>query len=173
MLGAIVPIEYSYEVIKDRFYAGEYPRNIDEQSTPVKIRRFVEFEITDFVDLTEDGELLPYVPLLPKNMRHHRFPVPDPGPPKTLEQLYDIHVTIGKLLSGGSKIYVHCWGGINRTGIAVGTWFMYKGMSITDAMAEFELLWMTNPKSGWEEPKIRYCRKYLAEYADFLLSKKL
>ena len=172
MLGARVPIEYSYEVIKDRFYAGEYPRNFDERSTPAKIRRFVEFEITDFVDMTEERELFPYAPLLQKGMRHHRFPVPDPGPPQTLEQLYDIHVTIDKLLSEGKKVYIHCWGGINRTGIAIGTWFMYKGLSIADAMEEFERLWATNPKSKWEEPKVRHCEQYLADYAEFLLSKK-
>ncbi|MCL2743589.1 MAG: dual specificity protein phosphatase family protein [Planctomycetaceae bacterium] len=163
-----VPIEYSYEVIQDQLYAGEYPRNFDNRTTPAKIQRFIDFGITDFVDFTEEGELLPYTALLPKGIGHHRFPVPDPGPPQTLKQMHEIAAAIDRLVSDGKKVYVHCWGGINRTGVAVGAWLLYKGMTVTETMEEFERLWATNPKSAWEYPMIRRCKNLLTEYADRL-----
>jgi ADP-ribosylglycohydrolase len=57
------PIENSYEVTKN-IYAGEYPRNKDDESSYAKIRQFESFGITHFIDLTEEGELQPYEPLL-------------------------------------------------------------------------------------------------------------
>jgi protein-tyrosine phosphatase len=163
-----VPIAHSYEVIADRFYAGEYPRDRSDKTSSAKVQKFLDFGITDFIDLTEEGELKPYTSLLPSSVAHCRFPIIDLTPPKTMEQLHDIHTTIDRLISSGKKVYVHCWGGINRTGFIVGCWLIFKGASVAEAMTEFERLWATNPKSGWETPLIRGRKDYVSKYADWL-----
>ena len=163
-----VPIEHSYEVIADRLYAGEYPRSKDNQTSPAKVRQFLDFGITDFIDLTEEHELKPYTAWLPDGIGHRRFPIIDLTPPKTMEQLHDIHRTIDRLILSDKKVYVHCWGGINRTGFIVGCWFVYKGATVAEAMSEFERLWATNPKSGWEVPLICGRKDYVTKYADWL-----
>lgn len=166
-----VPIEFSYEVIRDRFYAGEYPRDKNDRSAKAKVQKFLDFGITDFIDLTEDGEKATYTFLLPKGIGHYRFPILDRSVPEMMEQLQEILDTIDRLIVSDRKVYVHCWGGIDRTGLIVGCWFVYKGMSVEDALAEFERLWATNPKSAWTTPMIRYRKDFVVRYADWLHGK--
>jgi len=55
-------------------------------------------------------------------------PIPDQG--VTAPEHYDrIMADIERALAGGRKVFVHCWGGIGRTGTVVGIWHVYRGHS--------------------------------------------
>jgi len=50
------PIPDSYWVNPGQLLAGEYPRNLDDASSRVKLQRLLEAGVTFFLDLTEAGE---------------------------------------------------------------------------------------------------------------------
>lgn len=115
------PIANSYYTGVERVYAGEYPTGYDEKTGKVKLLALLEFGITDFIDLTEEGELPPYSQWLPQNVSYTRFPIKDQSVP----EFYDDVVGLVQKIKGIAKdesryIYIHCWGGIGRTGTIVG-----------------------------------------------------
>ena len=115
------PIRNSY-VAFDRVYAGEYPGDCDEKNAVMKIGRFERFGITHFIDLTEEGELRPYAQLLAPEMHHLRFPIHDVSVPANTESVKELIEKIEGILNadGRNNVYIHCWGGVGRTGTIVG-----------------------------------------------------
>jgi protein-tyrosine phosphatase len=169
-----VPIKFSYEVEEDKLYAGQYPRDRDDIDSSAKIDQIVNFGITDFIDLTEEDELEPYTQFLPEGIGHYRFPIEDVHVPETMEQLHDILTTIDRLLNSGRKVYVHCWGGTDRTGVIVACWFAFRGLPAEQAFTEYKKRWMTNPKSkmlNWK-PLIFERVDYIREYSNWLSTEK-
>ena len=162
------PIKFSYEVEKDNLYAGEYPRALDEWESKEKIKQLLDFGITAFVDLTEEGETAPYTKFLPDACTYSRHSIVDVQTPETMNQLHEIILEIDRLIHLGWKVYVHCLGGIDRTGVIVACWFVYQGLSPEDAFQEFVQRWQTNPKSQKVQPLIDRRWDYLDQYADWL-----
>ena len=39
-------------------------------------------------------------------------------------------------LTGGRLVYVHCWGGVGRTGTVVGCWLLRHGLATRDAVLD-------------------------------------
>ena len=119
----IKPIENSYKV-QDRFYAGEYPGDKIQEAALVKLSHFLENGFTHFIDLTEEGELTPYAQLLPAGISYRRFPIRDVSIPKDTESVRALIDEIDTILSNlENKLYLHCWGGVGRTGTIVGCWY--------------------------------------------------
>jgi protein-tyrosine phosphatase len=165
-----VPIPFSYEVVPGKLYAGEYPRDKEEDTSRAKIAAILDFGVTDFIDLTEEDELEPYSQLLPEGAGYYRFPVPDPGLAPVAEMLAIIQ-TIESLIDAGRMVYVHCWGGIDRTGGVVASWFVRRGLPPEEALGEYKRRWETNPKSGrrfMHIPAIQREPEYLDEFAKYL-----
>lgn len=114
------PLNQSYEVGNDgTVYAGEYPGDRDEEVAKHKIEQMYHFGIRHFIDLTENGELRPYNHLLPKGTTYTRFPIKDCGVPESIESVQRLLLRIEELKKLGGKIYIHCWGGVGRTGTIV------------------------------------------------------
>lgn len=156
MTGAAVPdrpTESCYWVVPG-FLAGNYPRTRFEDSSREKIRRILEAGVTCFVDLTTGHDpLLPYDALVEQltgagAMRAH-FPVPDMSIPESPEQTREILDTIDRVRAAGGTVYLHCWGGVGRTGTIVGCWLMRHGMSGEEALARVAELWEIRPDSAW------------------------
>jgi hypothetical protein len=74
---------------------------------------------TLFVDLTEEGELLPYAHLLGVGVRHERRPIRDWGVP-TVEEMTAILDLIDDALLRGEVVYVHCRAARGRTPTVLG-----------------------------------------------------
>jgi hypothetical protein len=132
-----LPTPDSYWVIPGRLLAGEYPSHKDDAQVLLKLRRFQKAGITLFFDLTEAGEhgLRPYAPLLPQafaatgdRVRHRCFPIPDMGTPD-VAQMAAIQESLAAHLASGETVYVHCYGGIGRTGTVIGCYLVSQGMS--------------------------------------------
>jgi protein-tyrosine phosphatase len=50
-------------------------------------------------------------------------------------------------LRAGHKIYLHCWGGIGRTGTTVGCYLVRQGKSADEALDQLAAWWRGVPKS--------------------------
>lgn len=141
------PIEQCYWVVPGRLLAGEYPRNKDEESSPEKIGALLRAGVTTFIDLTEENELHPYSSLLGTAASHRRFPVRDRSVPESLEITAAVLDAIDHGIGSGERVYVHCWGGVGRTGVIVGCWLARHGSPGEAALAHLRELWQQCPKS--------------------------
>jgi protein-tyrosine phosphatase len=88
-----------------------------------------------------------------------------PDEPELMEATLD---TIDAELVSGGKVYVHCWGGIGRTGTAVGCHLVRSGMSGDDALARVAELFRSmekytgrrrSPETAEQEDYVRSWRK--------------
>lgn len=147
------PILESYWVIPGQFLAGEYPGRYAENMTEQRIDAFLQAGFTAFIDLTSSGELPEYAKILKEQARHYqvdvshqRFSISDFGLP-TPEKMTEILDTLDSALNNGEKVYLHCWGGIGRTGTVVGCYLVRQGYSGEKALALLADCWQTVPKS--------------------------
>lgn len=114
------PLHQSYEVWGNGIiYAGEYPGDKNGEIAKQKIERMYHFGVRHFIDLTEEGELRPYNHLLPSDTTYTRFPITDCGAPKSIESVQRLLLRIEELKKMDGYVYVHCWGGVGRTGTII------------------------------------------------------
>ena len=162
-----VPTKYSYKV-NDQLYASEYPIMIYDVDSSEKLAAMVEFGITDFIDLTEPGELNPYEQFLPDGVRRWSFPIRDMNPPPSLEYMDSILDKIDELIADGRVVCVHCWGGMGRTGSVIICWLgKTNNWSCAQTRKFQQQLWKTNPKSQRTPQLMNDAQIYfLSQYLD-------
>lgn len=147
------PIPESYWVAPGRLLAGEYPGQYTSESTRQRVDDLLEAGFDTFIDLTRPNETVPYYRILLEEaelyevrVERHNFPIGDFGLP-TPEGMRSILDTIDKALEAGKKVYLHCWGGIGRTGTTVGCYLVRRGMTGEGALRQLAEWWQTVPKS--------------------------
>ena len=166
------PIPDSYWVRPGRLLAGEYPGAKEETQARRKVRRMLEAGVTFFLDLTEPGELKPYLPFLREeaqamglSVEHRRMPIRDLGTPSP-EEMERILDSIDEAIEAGHTVYVHCWGGTGRTGTVVGCYLVRHGMSGEEALAEIARLRQGTP-DGWKRsPETRRQRQMVLGWSE-------
>jgi len=142
------PIEHCYWVVPGKLLAGEYPRNKDEQSSVAKLGALENAGVEIFMDLTEANEgLSPYSTLL-ISARHQRFPIRDVSTPKSSQDMKGILDAVDKHLAEGKCVYLHCWGGVGRTGTVVGCWLARHKGGGEEGLRTLHGLWKACPKSA-------------------------
>src|ERR1700730_4548116 len=151
------PNRNTYWVVPLKFLAGEYPGDKDPVKARKKIKQFLAAGIRHFVDLTEFGELVPYDEILSEETRnsrikatYQRFPIRDVSVPSDSDHLAEILSVIDRRISEGGAVYLHCWGGVGRTGLVVACWMQEHGRTPDDALAELSAKWSTVEKSSWK-----------------------
>jgi protein-tyrosine phosphatase len=142
------PIPESYWVVPGQFLAGEYPGHYTEKLARQKLSAFLEAGITDFIDLTHSHELVPYesmlkelAPLYELKANYTRISIVDRGLP-TIETMRQILDTIDEAIKRKRKVYVHCWGGIGRTGTVVGCYLVRHGETPKSAITQVNRLFL-------------------------------
>jgi len=147
------PIPESYWVEPGRLLAGEYPGIFDQEATRQRLDALIEAGFDTFIDLTKSGETVPYLPILHEEakvyeaeVRHHRFAIGDFGlpAPSLMKTILD---SIDENMRSGRKIYLHCWGGIGRTGTTVGCYLVRRGFSGQESLRQLAEWWRRIPKS--------------------------
>jgi protein-tyrosine phosphatase len=152
----ILPIQNSYWVIPGRFRAGEHPAIGSVDGTRLKIRWLLSQGINIILDLTEMGEADINYPTyihnesisFDKPVSYQRIPIQDWSTPSR-KKMIEILETIEEHLRLGKNIYLHCYGGLGRTGLAVGCYLGNQGMPGDQALAK--ILELRNQIPG--EPK--------------------
>lgn len=149
------PIPESYWVIPGRLLAGEYPGHYQEELTRKRLDALLEAGFDTFIDLTQPGEIVPYAEILREeagiyevDVQRVAFPIADFGLP-THKQMNSILEAIDSALQAGRKIYVHCWGGIGRTGTTVGCYLVRQGRTGAEALNQLAAWWRGVPKSRY------------------------
>lgn len=159
-----VPIRSSYWAA-ERLLAGEYPGSWDADEATRRLRAFADHGVSLFVDLTHPADgLEPYDRLLVPGARRVVHPIVDMGT-TTIPHMTRILDDIDATLEGAGTAYVHCWGGIGRTGTVVGCWLVRHGLDdgdpigrIAELRRALEDAWMPSPQtsaqramvSGWK-----------------------
>ena len=143
-----VPCRESY-LLMGAVYAGEYPGAKEENASKLKVAQLYRFGVRHFVDLTEEGELCPYESLLPSDATHYRFPIKDVSVPTDVEAVHRLLHKIDEWEKTGGYVYIHCWGGVGRTGTIAACYLLHK-MAHPDAAQALKMMqarFATMPKS--------------------------
>lgn len=162
------PIINSYCVIPGKVYAGKYAGDL--HNPELKVRQLESFGITHFIDLTEDGELNPYTHLLGSNVHHRRFPIKDAYIPDSYNAVYELVKYIHSVTEhGNSKVYIHCWGGVGRTGTIVACLYEYLGEDFESAVRHLRDSFRECPKSQWRKtPETEEQLEFVKGFGEYL-----
>lgn len=176
-----LPIPEIYWVVPGLLLAGEYPYSFVEEQGRQRLRAFLDAGIRLFVDLTEaresgrTGALEPYAEALEEEaaalgLAVHvvRHPVRDMSVPAN-GRLEQIVAELEGAVERGEPAYVHCWGGIGRTGTAVAAYLARRhGLTGDEALEMLADIWREVPKSAVfaESPQTDEQRRAVRRFAD-------
>ena len=149
-----LPIRSSYWAAEG-LIAGAYPGSLDAIASQRRLRAFADHDVTIFVDLTHPADgLEPYDRLLVPSARRIPHPIVDMGT-TTIPHMARILDDVDAALADGRTVYVHCVGGIGRTGTVVGCWLMRHGLDHGDPIRriatlrrDVESAWMSSPETA-------------------------
>jgi protein tyrosine/serine phosphatase len=154
--------------------AGEYPGAEDAVESARKLRALHAAGVDTFIDLTEAGELEPYESVLETiaderrgSPAYYRLSVRDLSIP-TPEQMHRILDLIDAEHARGRSVYLHCWGGVGRTGTVVGCYLVRHGLSGQEALDRIATLWqgMEKRHRAPRSPETEAQRQFVLGWAD-------
>lgn len=135
------PTASSYWVVPGRFLAGAYPGAPDPQDHQRRVSDLLAAGVRVFVNLMEADEsdhkgasFVPYEDIVRKlqpGASCLRFPIQDLSVP-TIDEMTGILDAIDGCLAENQAVYVHCWGGVGRTGTVVACWTLRHGLASPD-----------------------------------------
>jgi len=160
--------------VTERFLAGAHPGGDNQEETRGRMQQYLEAGITIFVDLTEADEEGGYDSILleeaAKNnveVHYKRCPIPDFETPSHA-QMKEILDTIDSVAasSANDKVYVHCWGGIGRTGTVVGCYLRRHGNTGQEAVDETNRLFQSTRRGlgGLTSPDTTEQREFIRNW---------
>lgn len=157
------PIPDSYVVPGSALAAGAYPGSPPSTSTATamtKLESFLDAGISAFIDLTGPADRLSEYAASARELAakrgmhvtHERFHIPDMGVCDA-QQMNTILDAIDLAIASGRGVYVHCWGGVGRTGTVIGCWLVRHGKSGAQALEEVQTLFRSMSAEKWERHK--------------------
>lgn len=141
-------------------WGGEYPGHNDPVLAQKRLERLLDAGITHFINLTEATERSDHYDMLLKSaaaarntaVSHQRIPIADYSTP-TIQTLVHILDNIDSALAQGSRVYVHCWGGIGRTGTVIGCWLVRHGLTGAQALQQIAEWREGTPSAAVDSPE--------------------
>ena len=167
------PIEYSYQVSKNVF-AGEHPLfDIYKRSAKGNIPALLKFGITIFLDLTQSYEIPEYTSFLPSDVQRISFPIRNCDVPSSIESVIGLFRRLEQLLHEQShaKLYIHCHGGVGRTGAIVACYYIYfEHLSFDEALDKMRRQYTQSPRSKFmNAPETKRQIEFVRRFAEYNL----
>lgn len=149
MLKGPVPFPGSYWVVANKLLAGFYPGSPHPFEVEEKLTNLVRCGIRNVFNLIEENEssrypgpIIPYEDVLKEISKResaevacHHYPIKDRDIPSR-ELMIRILDHIDHCIQEGQPVYVHCLGGIGRTGTVVGCYLMRHGLADRQSVLE-------------------------------------
>ena len=166
-----LPFEKSYWVLPNKLIAGEIPASQIEEESQRKLLGLVNIHISAVINLMEDDErnrscklFYNYSEYLQSHkIKTHRFPIRDGSIP-SIERMTEILNLIDEYISKNKMVYVHCWGGVGRTGMTVGCYLKRHGIADNNkVLNQIDTLKINTPIASRISPET-------IEQQDFVLS---
>lgn len=141
----ILPFERTYWVIPGKLLAGEIPSAREEDIRKNKVQNLVNMGFDTIINLIEPDEktfsgkllvdytadLQDYAKSMNRKVTVYHFPIKDLSI-TTKERMKEITAQIFSDIQAGRKVYVHCWGGVGRTGTVIGCFLLEQQMATTE-----------------------------------------
>ncbi len=168
-----VPFPDSYWVVPGMLLAGEYPGSPDDEIARAKISSLARCGIRHIIDLTDEQDgLTPYDAFLRGSETAHtleltreRISIRDLGTPTpdTMRQILD---AIDSRIGAKRPVYVHCWGGVGRTGTVIGCYLVHQGLKGEEALRRLAELRRSTPKGCRESPETPEQREMVLRWSE-------
>jgi ADP-ribosylglycohydrolase len=177
---APVPFERSYWVVPGKFLAGAYPGDPDPERAEEKLRGLLAAGIRCILDLTAEGDrnrygrvLVPYRDLMGKaaaaekcKVDYHSKTITDVDIPSR-EEMVEMLDIIDGAIGSDRPVYVHCLGGIGRTGTVVGCWLARHGAAKGQAVIELiRKLRRNEGQAHIDSPETARQRRFVCEWKE-------
>ena len=170
------PFDRSYWVDDEHLLAGCYPGDMDFETARKKITYLLRYGIRHIINLMEKNErgkyyneFAPYeselkiaAASLGGEGTTKRYPIKDYGiaPRETIKEILD---EIDAKISEGKRVYIHCWGGIGRTGMIAGCYLVRHGLAtgasvidkIKELRANISNSFIVSPESAMQREIIK------------------
>lgn len=164
------PIPGSYRVSK-RVFAGEHPLfNGYGTSLSGSLEQLLTFGITDLLDLTLSYEAPQYEALLPANVHRISFPIRNCDVPSSVESVVVLFRQIERLFRErpDAKLYIHCHGGVGRTGTIVACYYIhFEHLTFDKALARMRERFADSIRSkSMDAPETRGQVAFIRAFAD-------
>ena len=135
----MIPFNKSYFVVPNKLIAGEIPSSMEEQANKEKLLGIKNANIKAVINLMEADEkdhygnlFVDYEPtLLSYKIEVTRFSITDMDVPSPF-QMMKILNQINQFNKQGKIVYIHCWGGLGRTGTVVGCYLLQNKLASVD-----------------------------------------
>jgi len=162
-----VPFPRSYWVIPGKLLAGYYPGSKDPKEAATKLTALINSGIRHVINLMEPDErdftghlFVPYADIMESiaakmgvSVTFDQLPIKDLSVP-TERHMTRILNQIDLCIKHGKPVYVHCLGGIGRTGTVVGCYLVRHGLATGKNVLEMiRNLRKDTEDSGRESPE--------------------
>lgn len=148
-MNSIIPFERSYWVLPNKLLTGEIPSSKTESRKIEKLNNLLDCNIDVVINLMEEVEknfsdevledysITLYKEAAKKNKKIEmlRYAIKDLNIP-TESFMDEILNKIDEQMALGKTVYVHCWGGVGRTGLVIGCYLIRHGFAEPENVIE-------------------------------------